>query len=128
MPKETKKMEEVGEAIDSEKSLRKRVDQFSEMLDHLTTTEEKKKYLWREIYENAIQDRENAAMLFTDAWSRMSTGTAEHVTIGPTLTKYLERMCKSNEQILRLAELISKAEEREAHVDPDDIFSSISGG
>ena len=85
------------------------------------------KLLWREIYENAVSDRERASMLFTDAWSRMTTGSAEHVTLGPTLTKYLERMNKSNEQILRLAELISKSEDKETRIDPDDVFASISG-
>jgi len=113
-------------ALDSERVIKKKVSEFSEILDELSSTEEKKKHLWREIYENALSDRENASMLFTDAWIRMSTGTAEHVTIGVTLTKYLERMCKSNEQILRLAELISKAEERQDRINPDDIFSSIS--
>ena len=58
----------------------------------------------------------------------MGGGSSEHATLGPTLTKYLERMCKSNEQILRLAELISKAEEKEAKIDPDDVFASISEG
>ena len=66
-------------------------------------------------------------MLFTDAWSRMSAGTAEHISLGSTLTKYMERMSKSNEQILRLAELISKIQENDSKIDPDDVFASISG-
>lgn len=115
-------------AIDKVDLLKKKVDSFAEILDQLNSTEEKKKVLWKEIYENALVDRENAGMLFTDAWTRMSGGTGEHATLGPTLTKYIERMCKSNEQILRLAELISKAEEKEAKIDPDDVFASISEG
>ena len=66
-------------------------------------------------------------MLFGDAWSNMSEGSTGHATIGPVMSKYLERMCKSNEQILRLAELIAKAEEESAKIDPDDIFSEITG-
>lgn len=115
-------------AIDGSEKLKKKLEAFSDILDDLASTEEKKKLLWKEVYENALVDRENAGMLFTDAWSRMGTGSTEHVTLGSTLTKYLERMSKSNEQILRLVEIISKAEERESRVQPDDIFSSIGEG
>ena len=113
--------------IDRVTRSKNKVEQFSEILDSLANTEEKKKMLWKEIYENALIDRENASMLFTDAWQSMSGGSSEHATLGPTMSKYLERMCKSNEQILRLAELISKAEERDAKVDPDDLFNQIDG-
>lgn len=119
--------EKLEKSIDSDERLKRKISEFSDILDALTSTEEKKKLLWKEIYENALVDRENAAMLFTDAWSRMSAGTAEHVTLGPTLTKYMERMSKSNEQILRLAELISKIQENDEKIDPDDVFASISG-
>ena len=120
--------EKLEKSMDQVDVLKRKVDAFSEILDQLNSTEEKKKVLWKDIYHNALVDRENAGMLFTDAWSRMGTGSTEHATLGPTLTKYLERMCKSNEQILRLAELISKAEEKEAKIDPDDVFASISEG
>lgn len=120
--------DKLEKAIDSSGKLKKKLEAFSDILDELTTTEDKKKLLWKEIYENALVDRENAGMLFTDAWSRMSTGTAEHITLGATLTKYLERMSKSNEQILRLAEMISDAENREEKIDPDQVFDKISRG
>jgi hypothetical protein len=119
---------ELEKALDNTEKLKRKLDAFSDILDELTSTEEKKKLLWKEIYENALVDRENAGMLFTDAWSRMSPGTAEHITLGTTLTKYLERMSKSNEQILRLAEIISKAEAKEAEIDPEDVFNTISRG
>ena len=54
--------------------------------------------------------------------------TANHQVFGTTMAKYLERMNKSNEQILKLAELISKAEERSEKIDPDDLFSQINEG
>ena len=41
------------------------------------------------------------------------------------MTKYLERMSKSNDQILKLAELISK-EDTENTVSVDDIFDEIN--
>jgi len=117
----------IEKLVDSDGKLKKKIEAFADILDELTSTEDKKKLLWKEIYENALIDRENAGMLFTDAWSKMSTGTSEHISLGTTLTKYLERMSKSNEQILRLAELIAKIEEQNTRVDPDDVFSSISG-
>lgn len=115
-------------ALDNSVKLKRKLEAFSDILDELTSTEDKKKLLWKEIYENALVDRENASMLFTDAWSRMSPGTSEHITLGTTLTKYLERMSKSNEQMLRLAEMISDAEKREEKIDPEQVFESISRG
>ena len=113
--------------MDKATALKSKVESFSDILDQLNSTEEKKKVLWKEIYQNALVDRENAGMLFTDAWKHMSGGTSEHATLGSTMSKYLERMCKSNEQILRLAELIAKAEESDSKINPDDIFSKIDG-
>ena len=112
-------------AIDKLDNIKKKVDAFASILEELNSTQEKKKLLWKEIYENAVVDRENAAMLFTDAWKNMQGGTTEHVSLGSTMSKYLERMCKSNEQILRLAELITKAEEHETRIDSDDLFAQI---
>lgn len=109
-----------------EQELRKKIENFSSLLDSIKTSDSKIKTLWREVYENALKDRENANLMFTDAWSRMqSPGTADHLSIGSTVSKYLERMCKSNEQILRLAELISKAEEENAQIDSDSLFAQI---
>lgn len=120
--------DKLEKALDNSGKLKRKLEAFSDILDELTSTEDKKKLLWKEIYENALVDRENASMLFTDAWSRMSPGTAEHITLGATLTKYLERMSKSNEQILRLAEMISDAEKREEKIDPEQVFETISRG
>ncbi len=103
----------------------KKINEFSELLEGLSSTTDKRKLLWKEIYENALRDRLNASVLFTEAYSTMQAGVTEHVTIGPVLTKYLERMNKSNEQLLKLAELISKAEDQVAKISPEDIFAQI---
>ena len=108
------------------KKQQEKIDTFSELLQDLVNTTDKKKLLWKEIYENALRDRVNAEILFNEAYTSMQVN--EHITIGPVLTKYLERMNKSNEQILKLAELISKAEERSERIDPDDLFSQINEG
>ena len=116
---------EMTDAMDGLNVIKEKVEAFSDILDTLSSTEEKKKLLWKEIYQNAVVDRENASMLFTDAWKNMQGGSSEHVSLGSTMSKYLERMCKSNEQLLRLAELITKAEEQDTRIDSDDLFAQI---
>lgn len=104
---------------------KKKIEEFSELLDSIESIEDKKKALWKEIYENSITDRENAYVLFHEAYSVMSNTAAEHISVGPILNKYLERMGKSNEQLLKLADLIAKAEEQSSKIDLDDVFSKI---
>ena len=103
-----------------------KVKDFSDLLESIEAVTDKKKLLWKEIYQNAVIDRHNAGMLFTDAYKSMQPGVTEHVTLGTTLTKYLERMCKSNEQILRLAEMISKNEQQASQINAEDVFTKIS--
>lgn len=109
-----------------QKAQQAKIDTFRELLDDLSSATDRKKMLWKEIYENALFDRANAEILFNEAYSSMNKTPTEHVTIGPILTKYLERMNRSNEQLLKLAELISKSEESSNKIDPEDIFSKIS--
>ena len=103
-----KSIEDLIDKVDEKK---KKIERFSDLLDELENTEDKKKYLWKEIYENAINDRKGS--------------TGNHAIYGPIMSKYLERMSKSNDQILRLAEIISKEEQEP--VDPNLIFDQIGG-
>mgnify|MGYP003389568133 CR=1 FL=1 len=121
-------MKKLDSLLDKNRKLEEKMSAFSELLDNLSSTEDKKKALWKEVYENAVSDRERASILFTEAFKSMTGGASEHTTMGAVMTKYLERMCKSNDQIIHLADLISKAEKEESSVDPDDIFSKISEG
>ena len=106
--------------------LNKKVETFGDLLDRISSLEDKKKLLWKEIYENALNDRENANSLYTDLYLKMQGDTPfNHSAVGPIMAKYLERMCKSNEQILKLADLISKEETKSAKIDADDMFSAI---
>ena len=104
----------------------KQIKNFSDILDTLDSLEDKKKMLWKEIYENALEDREKAKLLFNDAYISMQGGVNEHMNIGSVMSKYMERMSKSNDQILKLAELIAKEEEKSEAVSEDDIFSKIN--
>jgi len=103
-----------------------KIKNFADILDTIDTLENKKKMLWKEIYENALEDREKAKLLFNDAYISMQGGVNEHMNIGSVMSKYMERMSKSNDQILKLAELIAKEEEKSEAVSEDDIFSKIS--
>lgn len=100
---------------------------FAEILDNIDSLEDKKKMLWKEIYENSLDDREKAKMLFNDAYLTMTHDIPTHMNIGAIMSKYLERMSKSNDQILKLAELIAREEEKTEAISDDDIFSKING-
>ena len=118
-------IEKVSDALQDFDKLKEKVKDFSEVLEKITHADAKKKILWREIYENAMLDRQNAHVLFVEAYTTMSQGTTEHATLGATLTKYLERMNKANDQLLKLAELMSKSESEHSKIDADDLFSQI---
>ena len=123
-----KKKDPVDSGLDRLKKTNEKIKAFSELLESLDDLDSRKKVLWKEIYDNAVSDRNLADMLFTDSWQRMNGQNAlTHEVIGSTMAKYLERMCKSNEQVLRLAELIQKAEEKASKIDTEDLFSEIIG-
>ena len=122
-----KNVESLSKKMDQNTKKEEQLKNFADILDSLSSTEDKKKMLWKEIYENAVEDREKAKMLFNDAYVSMIGGVNEHMNIGATMSKYLERMCRSNDQILKLVELISKEEEKLETVSNDDIFDKISG-
>ena len=105
----------------------KKIKDFSDLLDSLNRTEDKKKLLWKEAYQNALEDRESASILVNDLLLTIPGNAASHQSFGTIMTKYLERMAKCNDQILKLAEIISKEQETQDIVSPNDIFDSIGG-
>ena len=116
----------VTDGIDKVKTLEGKIEKFGDILEGLSKTEDKKKLLWKEAYENALEDRENAKILFEDLMINSMGNTANHATFGSMMSKYLERMSKSNDQIIKLAELISREEENNT-ISSDDIFNQIAG-
>ena len=118
-------MDDITLALEKLSKIEEKTKKFEEMLSELVSSDDKKKLLWKEIYENANLDRKNAYVLFVEAYTQMRSGLAEHVAIGGTLAKYLARMHKSNEQLLKLADIIAKAEVENSRIDPDDLFSQI---
>ena len=100
-------------------------DEFNDMIESIENTSDKKKFLWKEIYNNALSDRSNAEILFLELISLMDKKLESHEVYGNVLVKYLDKMNKSNEQLLQLAKLISESEGQSA-VTEDDIFSRIA--
>ena len=105
--------------------LEKKVKDFSELLDQIDGVSDKKKKLWREIYENSISDRQNAYVLFSSLVKIVENDSTEHAVHGKTLSTYIERMSKANDQLIRLAELVAKAESSSDEINPEEMFKRI---
>jgi hypothetical protein len=103
----------------------KRIKNFSDLLEKIDDVDDKKKQLWREIYENAITDRQNAFVMFVNLSRLAKDNSTEHAVHGRTLATYLERMGKANDQLIKLAELISRSDPSTSVIDPDEMFSKI---
>lgn len=104
-----------------------KIKSFSELLDELEDISEKKKKLWKEIYENSITDRQNAYTLFTTLVEIVEDKSTEHAIHGKMLSTYIERMSKANDQLIRLAELLEKSETPASEeIDPEEMFKKIS--
>ena len=104
----------------------KKIKEFSDLLDTLTRSEDKKKLLWKDAYQNAVEDRETASILVNNLLLQITNNVTSHQTYGTIVSKYLERMAKSNDQILKLAEIISKEQDKD-QLSPEDIFDEIGG-
>ena len=118
---------QVDKKLKKVKSKANKIERFSELLEGLDSIEDKKKMLWLEAYDNAISDRDNASFLLNDLLKQVKGSVPLHTSLGSIMSKYLERMSKSNDQILRLAELIAKEQEKSVMSD-DDIFNQINLG
>ena len=105
----------------------KNIKSFTKLIEGLSNLHDKKKLLWKEIYENAVLDRRNAYIMFGNLYQKVHGSSAEHAIHGQTLAKYLERMNKSNEQLLKLAEILDDAvdADEESELDEDAFYNSM---
>lgn len=104
-------------------SLDKKVREFQGLLDRIEGVEDKKKALWRDIYENAITDRAHAYTLYVELHAIMKNDAAQHAIQGPQIVKYLERMSKTTDQLLKLADLVAAAEKPDEENMAEEIYS-----
>ena len=117
----------LGTDIDNYEDIDLKVKQFEGLLNSINTSTDKKKALWREIYQNAITDRMHAYMMYVELYFIVKGDRAQHAMQGQNVTKAIERMSKANDQLIKLAEIIAAAEsnEQSEHITPDDIYSKI---
>lgn len=110
-----------------DKKINTQLNDFTTLLDTLSSVEEKQKALWKQIYENAVQDRKHAYIMWADLYTFVCTNPTEHAIHGQNLARYMERMSKANDQILKLAELVSKAssEEMDNLLSEEDVYENI---
>lgn len=104
---------DLGSSENLEEATKNSIKDFGELLDSIKTLDSKQKLLWAQIYENAVTDRMYAKVAFIDLYLMVHSHEDKHAIHGQTLAKYLERMEKSNTQIQKLSELISKEKEKE---------------
>ena len=91
----------------------KELTTFSDLLDSLASVDDRVKLLWKQIYENALTDRRNAYMVWSDLYMAVHGNPEQHVIHGDHLSNYMERMEKANTQVLKLAELVYKAKDKQ---------------
>jgi hypothetical protein len=108
--------------------IKTKVKDFKGLLDQIENVSDKRKQLWREIYENAIIDRQNAYAMFGVLSKISADKSTEHAVHGKTMAIYIERMSKANDQLIKLAELIDKANPTTPNDDPlnpENLFEQI---
>ena len=85
-----------------------------------------KKHIEKAI-KNIEDDREITRELLDDAIKWLAVDEARHQTIGMTLAKYVETLQRSNEQLVKLCNLMAKEEKSDELTDKDfaQIFDQI---
>lgn len=103
-----------------------KLENFSQLLSDIKSLDAKKQLLWLEIYDNALTDRQNAYTNYVLLVKICEDKSSEHAVHARSITAYLERMAKANDQMLKLAELIAKAQEKDDDFDENDLFEQIN--
>lgn len=124
MSKKNSEADTMNDQLNILKDKERRVSHFNELLESIEGLDDKKRILWSEIYKNAITDRESAAILYTDTIMQLKGNTANHTILGPIVVKYIERMSRANDQLIKLAEIITSEENKP--LDTNSIFERIS--
>jgi len=124
MAKKTDQSDGINDQLNILKEKENKVKHFESLLESIEELDSKKRLLWIEIYRNAVTDRESASILFTDTIMQLKGNAANHSILGPVVVKYIERMSRANDQLIKLAEIITKEENRP--IDTNSIFEQIS--
>ena len=83
-----------------------------------------------EVLSNIRNDREITRELLDDAIKWLSKDESRHKEIGIVMSKYVETLQRSNEQLVKVVGMMSKASNNEGLTkkDMDEIYSAISSG
>jgi hypothetical protein len=111
--------------IEQSPELDTRLKDFSKLLDSIESLDDKKKQLWREIYQNAILDRQNSYEMFCTLKRISAEKSIEHAVHGKTMATYIEKMSRANDQLIKLADLIAKAQTDDDEISPEEMFERI---
>ena len=122
MAKQSKVSSVVQEDIEPIES---RVEKFTNLLRSIENLSEKKIELWCEIYKNAVTDRNNALLLYNSLVGTVVSDNIQHAIHAPSMAKYIEKMSRSNDQLLSLAELIADAEKQSQEINSENIYSAL---
>ena len=81
----------------------------------------------KEAIDNIREDREITRELLDDAVKYVAKDEARHKEVGIILSKYVETLQRSNEQLVKIAGLMSKNEKNDGLTEGDmeDIYSMI---
>jgi len=124
MAKKTAEVDVINAQLNILDNKVKKAKQFEELLESIEDIDDKKRILWTEIYKNAITDRESASILYTDTIMQLKGNAANHTILGPVVVKYIERMSRANDQLIKLAEIITKEDNRP--IDSNSIYDQIN--
>jgi len=106
-------------------SIDDKIEGFKKLLDTIDSLSDKRKELWKEVYENSVVDRKLAYDMYNSLYDKVMFDPDQHAIHGPSISKYLERMSKANDQLLKLAELIGAAITKDESISSDEIYSKI---
>jgi len=109
----------------SERSVEERIRDFGAILEDIESMDSKQRRLWKEIYENAIADRQNSYVMFTKLVKMTGDKSSEHAVHGKGIATYIERMQRANDQLVKLAELIADAKKKDEAINSDSVFDQI---
>ena len=79
--------------------------------------------------KNIEDDRKITKELLDDAIKYVAVDEARHREVGIIMSKYVETLQRSNEQLVKVAGMLSKNEKTAglSDLDKDDLFDMISG-
>jgi LytS/YehU family sensor histidine kinase len=66
-----------------------------------------------EIIENIRADRDSAAELLNDAKNYIQQNVENHKTVGTTMAKYIEALQRSNDQLIKVGNILQKDLQKE---------------